>query len=364
MAPRPRKPGNKDMPDHLYPRKDKRTGKTYYAYRDPRTGREYGLGSDKTKAIREARAANMSLLAAQPTLLERMAVSAYTVADWIPEYQEVVAERGLSPVTIKTMGMRLKTIEKWVGDKALSEVTTLDFTTHLKALASEGKAQMARVMRSLATDLFREAIAAGHCKENPLLVTKAPRIKVKRERLSLEQWQAIHAEAAHPWLARAMELAIITGQRREDIAGLKFTDYRDGFLHVIQGKTGSKVRISGTLRLDAVGMSLDEVIKRCRDNVVSPYLIHHHKAAGRAKAGQPVVLDTLSKEFANARDRAVAAKVIKAGDKPPTFHEQRSLAARLYHAEGKDPQALLGHRHAAMTEIYRDSRGSEWVSVM
>lgn len=352
------------MPEHLYPRKDRRTGVTYYAYRDPKTGREYGLGSDKAKAIKEARAANMMLLAEQPTLIERMAVSAYTVADWITEYREIVAERGLAEVTLKTMGMRLKTIEKWVGDKALSEVTTLDFTQHFKALAGEGKAQMARVMRSLATDLFREAIAAGHCKENPLLVTKAPRITIKRERLSLEQWQAIYECATTPWLKRTMELALVTGQRREDIAEMKFSDYRDGFLHVVQGKTGAKVRISGALRLEAIGLSVDDVIKRCRDNVVSPYLVHHHRAAGVAKPGQPLMLDTLSRAFAEARDEAAKRKLIKVGDKPPTLHENRSLAARLYRAEGKDTQALLGHKHATMTDTYHDSRGSEWVNVM
>lgn len=364
MAPRPRKSGNKDMPDYLYPRRDKRTGVTYYAYRDPRTGKEYGLGSDKTKAIREARAANMALLAEQPTLIERMAVSSYTVSDWIPEYKEILAERGLAAATLRNIGMRLATVEKWVGEKPMSEATTLDFTQHFKAMAAEGKAQMVRALRSLATDMFREAIAAGRCKENPLLVTKAPRIKVKRERLSLQQWRAIYAESEHPWLMRAMELALVTGQRREDLARAKFSDYRDGFLHVIQGKTGAKIRISGSLRLEAVGLTLDEVIKRCRDNVVSQYLIHHHKAAGVARAGQPVRLDTLSEKFAEARDRAVAARVIEVGDKPPTFHEQRSLAARLYDAEGKDPQALLGHRHATMTEVYKDNRGSEWISVM
>jgi integrase len=161
-----------------------------------------------------------------------------------------------------------------------------------------------------------------------------------------------------------MELTIVTGQRREDIAGLKFTDYRDGFLHVIQGKTGAKIRISGALRLEAVGLTLDEVIKRCRDNVVSPYLVHHHRAAGMAKAGQPIMLDTLSSAFSGARDEAQKRGHIEPGSRPPTFHEQRSLAARLYDAEGKDPQALLGHRHATMTEVYKDSRGSEWVSVM
>ena len=41
----------------------------------------------------------------------------------------------------------------------------------------------------------------------------------------------------------------------------------------------------------------------------------------------------------------------------PSSHELRSLSARLYAAEGKDPQTLLGHSHHEMTEIYLNDRG-------
>ncbi|MFC0712255.1 integrase [Azorhizophilus paspali] len=63
--------------------------------------------------------------------------------------------------------------------------------------------------------------------------------------------------------------------------------------------------------------------------------------------------DTLSKTFAEARDRAVAKDAIIVGENPPTFHEQCSFAARLHAAEGRDPQLLLGHKSAKMTDIYR-----------
>jgi integrase len=41
----------------------------------------------------------------------------------------------------------------------------------------------------------------------------------------------------------------------------------------------------------------------------------------------------------------------------PSLHEVRSLSARLYHAQGIDVQTLLGHKHAEMTEVYKDDRG-------
>jgi integrase len=76
------------------------------------------------------------------------------------------------------------------------------------------------------------------------------------------------------------------------------------------------------VRLDVLQLSLVDVIKRCRDSVVSKSM-------------------------------------------PPTFHELRSLAARLYSEQHSADfsQAIPGHQSASMTAIYRDVRGAEWIEV-
>ncbi|WP_412179170.1 tyrosine-type recombinase/integrase [Yersinia pseudotuberculosis] len=67
---------------------------------------------------------------------------------------------------------------------------------------------------------------------------------------------------------------------------------------------------------------------------------------------------TMTEGFMNAR--------LKSGlqwkGTPPSFHEIRSLSARLYtDAKGGEfAQHLLGHKSAQMTAKYQDSRGSEW----
>jgi integrase len=218
-------------------------------------------------------------------------------------------------------------------------------------------------MRSLLRDVFIEAMAAGWAEKNPVDVTRAARVKVKRERLTLELWKAIYAEAERPWLKRAMELAVLTGQRRDDIASMLFKDVYDGHLHVVQSKTKARIRISTGIRLDALDLDLATVLKMCRDHVLSQHLVHHVRTISRAKAGSPIVLDTLTALFAQARDKAALKLGISLGKQPPSFHEMRSLAARLHTAEGRDPQKLLGHRSAEMTDLYRDSRGAEWIDV-
>ncbi|BEO46700.1 hypothetical protein SMQE20_12590 [Serratia marcescens] len=41
-----------------------------------------------------------------------------------------------------------------------------------------------------------------------------------------------------PWFCLAMDLALVSGQRREDLTQMRFSHIVDGRLQVEQGKTG------------------------------------------------------------------------------------------------------------------------------
>jgi len=112
------------------------------------------------------------------------------------------------------------------------------------------------------------------------------------------------------------------------------------------------------LRLDVLGVSLDELVKE-RGKVLSPYLLHHLRPQGQAAAGDPIHPDTLSDAFTRARK---LADIDDAG--APTFHELRSLCKRLYLAQGGvDTKALLGHSGERVADMYADPRGIEPVKV-
>jgi integrase len=180
--------------------------------------------------------------------------------------------------------------------------------------------------------------------------------------LTLDEFHQTYqaAQTLEPWVARSMELAIITAQRREDVAGLRFADVREGRLWVRQKKTGVKLCIPLTLRLQVLHLSLDEVIRRCRDLAVSRHLLHFSRTRGKERAGQSPGLDVITQNFAKSRDLTD----LDWGDhEPPSFHEMRSLAARLYSEQGVDAQVLLGHKDQATTALYRDSRGAEWMEL-
>lgn len=122
---------------------------------------------------------------------------------------------------------------------------------------------------------FEEARHAGRVPPgyNPAQATKQPRNRIKRERLSPEEWQAIFSQAEqHPhYLRCGMLLAVVTGQRPGDIFDMKFSDIWDDMIHIEQEKTGVKLAIPLSLRCQTIGMSSREVIAFCRDRVVSKY---------------------------------------------------------------------------------------------
>ncbi|WP_347299292.1 tyrosine-type recombinase/integrase, partial [Clostridium perfringens] len=67
----------------------------------------------------------------------------------------------------------------------------------------------------------------------------------------------------------------------------------------------------------------------------------------------------LSKGFVKARNNSG----IPLSENPPTFHEIRSLAGRMYEKEyGKEfTQKLLGHTSEKMTQKYLDTRRKEFI---
>jgi integrase len=249
----------------------------------------------------------------------------------------------------------------------------------LQEFVAAGKARMAQAFRSFLIDIGNKAIAIGWATHNPAAVTEAVKVTVKRARLTLDVFMAIYDKAAglDPYAQRAMELAMVTAQRREDIALWERGDVRENGLWVEQGKSenteargvGAQTRlmIPLDLRLQIttpggrmIDWNLKEVISRCwSDRVASRYLIHHSKPRTKSKPGDPVWKDTISKSFAKARD---LTDLEWEGKAPPTFHEIRSLAIRIWKEQrGKDfAQALAGHKQASTTDVYADERGN-WV---
>jgi integrase len=342
---------------------DPRTNRVYWRYCNPVTGKFHGLGTDAIKAAQIAITANERF--AEQRIQEMISSSQIEtgiqigpmVSGWIDKYidmQDLRLERGdLKKGTVDLRKLALAGFREVCGNKLLSDVTVRDIVAVMEIKLSDGKSRMAQVVRATVLDLYKEAQHAGEITPgfNPAAATKNPKSRIRRERITFDEWEQIFTAAGNmpPWVQNSMLLAVVTGQRRGDIAKMKFSDVWDDMLHVEQEKTGVKVAIPLSLHCDALGLSLRDVVSRCRDRILSPFLVH-------SVYTQQLSKQKLSHRFAQARRKTG----LKWDKSPPTFHELRSLSERLYAKQGIDTQELLGHRSRAMTEKYHDDRGREW----
>ena len=361
---KPRKPKNRPLPPNLYV-----NSVDYYYYRNPNSKKVKGLGKDKALAIQEARAANAVLATLRPSSLAEWVAGKtnYKLSEWLPTYRELWYSRSAKPPaanTVSACDLNLKKIAQWdMACMAIGDITTAHVAARLQA-ESENSGPMASIqLRSRLSDVFRMAETQGLIPQgcNPVKATYMASYEVKRERLTLEQYRAIHALAPVP-MRRAMDLALLTGQRRDDLTGMKFDDCRNGYLHVVQGKSGGTTRLQLDLGigLAVLGMTIEQAVDNCRDKTASDYLIHHIETRGRARRGAPLTNNGVTGMFLDARK--AAGIVAEQGRTPPSFHEIRSLAQRLYREQygAEFAQILLGHKNAATTAKYNDLRGQGW----
>ncbi|CNK54005.1 integrase [Yersinia pseudotuberculosis] len=354
---------------------DARTKKVYWRYKHPITRKFHGLGDDEAEAKAIAVEANtrfaeqqMGQLITARDKISRDMGKGVSVDSWLDSYWKIQEERQqegeLKASSVNQKKAPVKAMRAVIGNKILSEVSVRDIADILTPYKERGQLVMAQVVRRVIIDIFKEAQHAGEVSPgyNPAKATKQPKSKVKRQRLSLDEWKAIFSTAAgmQSYLPRAMLLAVVTGQRLGDIVTMKFSDVWDEHLHVVQGKTGTKLAIPLSLRCDALDVTLKEVISQCRDRIVSPFILHHHHAVATAKRGGQIKDKTVTSTFSNARDSS--GLIWKEGT-PPTFHEQRSLSERLYREQGIDTKSLLGHKNQTMTDKYNDDRGKEWITI-
>lgn len=373
MAARPRK-NNVSVPN-LYPLYSRKVNKVYWRYKHPVTGKFHSLGANEAEAIAIATEAN-TRLAEQRTrqilaISDRIATSkgkSITTSTWLDRYQAIQDDRlksgDIKLNTYKQKAKPVSLLRERAGMKLISSVDVRDIAQLLDEYITAGQPRMAQVVRSVLIDVFKEAQHYGEVPPgyNPALATKQPRRKITRQRLSLEEWQKIFdiADASHRYMGNAMLLALVTGQRLGDISRMKFSDIWDDHLHIIQEKTGSKIAIPLSLRLNAINWSLRDVVARCRDYAVSPYLVHFFRTTSQAERGAQVKSNTLTMNFSKARD---LAGIDWGEGSPATFHEQRSLSERLYKEQGLDTQKLLGHKTQQQTDRYHDDRGKGWIKV-
>jgi integrase len=345
---------NKGLPPNLY------YWKGWYKYRHPKTNTYHGMGSDRRKAVSAAQQLNSLLMIGQDLVAQVMS-SESLFNNFLDTFiDEILPERKLSKKTLATYHQQLKHIRKHLGDYAIDKLQVKDIAEFI----SQFPPRSSNAYRGLLADIFKYAIARGLCSSNPAIATIPKRHTKQRIRMTLEGYQAIYSRAPR-WLQNAMDLALQTLQRREDIAKMRFSDIKDQMLFVIQEKTEKHGECAHLkIKIEA---PLQAIIQRCRDNIPSPYLVHRLPDKITAQSLRSpdkqhltqCLPDYITKQFRKSREACGYYKDIPV-EQRPGFHEIRALGSKLYKDAGIDPQTLLGHTDKKMTQHYLDGHGIQW----
>lgn len=175
--------------------------------------------------------------------------------------------------------VNFRRFRKQFEGKAVDQISIRMVAEMLDALPP----RTANQCRALLTDIFNHAAAKGLCRDNPAADTINRIEKKLRKRHTVEGLKAIR-EKAPAWLQNTIDLALITAQRPTDILDMRFDGVREGHLYVEQKKT-AKASDAPWIRF-RVTPELRAAISRCRDDVVSPYLVHRKPDRPKQKQAQ------------------------------------------------------------------------------
>lgn len=365
--PRRRNVNNRHLPTNLYP-----NGK-YFQYRNPVTGKKTSINKPLNEAIRLAKAANAKLmpLAADHKLLEmitgetaprvKMLMDRFE-SEWLPERQ-------LAASTLSEVRIKLERYRKDLGKKLIGQIDVLAMAEYLDQFSNNAYTKH----RSLMVQIWDFAVAKGLADRNVADMTMRKREQAKvRQRHTLDGVEKVlEAKTTPDWLKRAIRLALLTLQRREDIVSWERSavDLDANVIRVSASKT-QNYAVPIHLEIE-MGAALRELVMECLAvPILSPFLICYRPARRRrdqmdAKAHWSAVTeDYLTKHFRVARDKCKAYDHIEDRDARPTFHELRALGAWLYQQQGIDQsyiQALMGHATEEMTEYYQEGHEKKGV---
>lgn len=324
------------------------------------------MGTDRNKAQAAARMLNARLMAGAELVEKVMGMTTATVSLAIERFQEeYVPTRNLKSNSLENMRQRLRRLNHDLGKIPLRQ---LDVPTVADYLDENFERDSYVQHRSVLNQVLRFAVTKGLMKENPVPTTINKKRVKQRKRLTFEQFKTIYHKA-EPWLKIAMELAVITLQRRGDLVELKYEHIKENKLFLIQQKT-EKWGEAAYLAIE-LSPKLHKLIQQTKQSGLdSPFIIHRQPRRNsschiRNKHWTYVTGNTLSREFSKIRDSLEVFKLMPPASRP-TFHEIRALGGYLYEKQGfpKDYiRALMGHTEEYMTNHYLEGHTERWTNV-
>ena len=319
---------NKGLPARVY------LSHGSYFFR-PRPGTIINLGRDFAQAMRAYGEAMQG------------AWSGQTLGDVVDRYRVEVLPRK-APKTAAEQGPQLDRLRAVFGRMHPDDITAQHCYLYAdKRVGTKGKAGrkvpvLARHEVALLSHLLTSAIRWGIGTKNAALGLRFEKPAPRSRYITDAEFLAVRAMASAP-VQVAMDLALLTGQRRGDILGLRREQLTDEGIVIRQGKTGRELTVSWSPDLRAV---------IARAKALPPQLPGVYMV--RTRRGQ-----RYSESGFSALWQRLMAKWVAQGGERFTFHDIRAKCASDKATLG-GAAALLGHASSDTTKrVYR--RGGETV---
>ena len=115
-----------------------------------------------------------------------------------------------------------------IGSRPLQKITAGDLAAIVSEPASRGRMSLAEHLYRLLRMIFNRAVTMGEIVRSPVIGVE-PSKSVRRELRILQphEWKAVQdylADRGQPWWVPVLHVAITTGMRRSEIAGLRWGD--------------------------------------------------------------------------------------------------------------------------------------------
>jgi len=355
---------NQDLADNLHI-SSKKKGVTYFYYLHPITKKRSAMGCNKKAAIEAANYLNSLLTKNAPLIQSVINPKKKTLLQVVTEYKKnEVPNKPWAKGTADNYRYRYNKFAKDLGHHMIEVVDRLMIANWLNGFAVSNDVHNTTLF--IIKDIYDYAISRKYLNSNEAAAVRKKSLSKKleankkaRQRLTVEMFWAIH-DKAPTWLKNAMELSLITLQARNEIINMKFDHHRAGWLYVIRQKVAGESDF-GFIRIQST-TQIDNIVKRSRNQIISPYIIHYNPKRMRRDQminknhWSCITPGYLSNQFKSARDKCELFNDWNPKEKP-TFHEIRSLGARIYREQGRPKQyiqSLLTHSNQKTTQIYLD----------
>jgi integrase len=269
--------------------------------------------------------------------------SAVTVSEILDRYQAQCLPL-LAPRTARDYVRHIGHLKARFGDRIASELKPRDFGPFIQERAGrKGEVQRVRQLAVLSA-AFTQAVSFWYLLDhNVLRDVKRPK-RPPRDRLIEEPEFAAVRSGAPLRVQLMMDLALRLGQRQGDLLDLKWSDLKDGYVNLQQGKTGKRLAIE-------ISPELKRIFGRC-------WMLPNR--------GEYVITRKCGGRYTSEGFRALWQRTIDSycerGGARFTFHDIRALCA----TKCSSPELamkLLGHTNISMTlRVYR--RGVEKVKAL